>query len=44
MKSRLSTLLLPMLGFGALLALWALSSATWSKNLPSPGKTWEVSR
>jgi nitrate/nitrite transport system permease protein len=33
-----------MLGFGALLALWALSSATWSKNLPSPGKTWEVSR
>ena len=44
MKSRLSTLLLPMLGFGALLALWAVSSATWSKNLPSPGKTWEVSR
>jgi nitrate/nitrite transport system permease protein len=44
MKSRLSTLLLPMLGFEALLALWALSSATWSKNLPSPGKTWEVSR
>jgi nitrate/nitrite transport system permease protein len=44
MKSRLSTLLLPMLGFGALLALWALSSATWSKNLPSPSKTWEVSR
>src|SRR4029450_557301 len=44
MKSRLSTLLLPLLGFGALLALWALSSVTWSKNLPSPTKTWEASR
>ena len=33
-----------MLGFGALLALWAFSSATWSQNLPSPAKTWEVSK
>jgi nitrate/nitrite transport system permease protein len=44
MKSRLSTYLLPLLGFAALLALWALSSVTWSKNLPSPAKTWEASR
>ena len=44
MKSRLASYLLPMLGFGALLALWAFSSATWSKNLPSPAKTWEVSK
>ncbi len=34
----------PCSGFGALLALWAFSSATWSKNLPSPAKTWEVSK
>jgi nitrate/nitrite transport system permease protein len=36
--------LLPLVGLGALLVLWSFSSATWSKNLPSPGKTWEVSR
>jgi nitrate/nitrite transport system permease protein len=44
MKSRLSGFLLPLLGFGALLALWAFSSATWSKNLPSPAQTWEASK
>ena len=44
MKSRLASYLLPMLGFGALLALWAFSSATWSKNLPSPAQTWEASK
>jgi nitrate/nitrite transport system permease protein len=43
-SARLSNLLLPLLGFGALLALWAFSSATWSRNLPSPAKTWEVSK
>jgi len=35
---------LPLLGIAAIIVLWALSSATWSKNLPSPGKTWQVSR
>jgi nitrate/nitrite transport system permease protein len=39
-----SALLLPGIGAILLLALWALSSATWSKNLPSPGKTWSVSK
>jgi nitrate/nitrite transport system permease protein len=39
-----STYLLPLVGVVALLAFWAASSATWSKNLPSPGKTWEVAK
>jgi nitrate/nitrite transport system permease protein len=44
LPSRLSNLLLPAIGFGGLLALWAFSAATWSENLPSPSKTWEASR
>ena len=45
-KSRfdVSTLLLPAAGALLLLAMWAISSASWSQNLPSPAKTWEVSR
>jgi nitrate/nitrite transport system permease protein len=43
-SSRLSTLLLPLVGVFLLLGLWSFSSATWSQNLPSPSKTWEVSR
>ena len=39
-----STFVLPLLGALLLLAFWAISSATWSKNLPSPAKTWQVSR
>jgi len=39
-----STFILPLLGALLLLAFWAISSATWSKNLPSPAKTWQVSR
>src|SRR3954465_5772352 len=37
-------LLLPLVGVVLILGLWAASSATWSKNLPSPSKTWEVSK
>ena len=40
----LSTYLLPAAGALLLLGLWALSSAALTQNLPSPAKTWEVSR
>ena len=43
-RTDLSSFLLPALGMLLIVALWAISSATWSKNLPSPGKTWAVSR
>jgi nitrate/nitrite transport system permease protein len=36
--------LLPMVGIGAVIALWAISSATWADSLPSPAKTWEASK
>jgi nitrate/nitrite transport system permease protein len=44
LRKQLPALLLPFVGIAGLLALWAVSSVTWSKNLPSPLKTWEVSR
>ena len=44
LRKLLPALLLPLVGLLALLLLWSFSSATWSKSLPSPAKTWEVSR
>jgi len=46
MKSRwkLDWLILPLLGIAFVVALWAISSATWAKELPSPSKTWEKSK
>src|SRR6266850_7198667 len=41
---KLDWLILPLLGIAVILALWALSSATWAKELPSPAKTWEKSK
>ncbi|SDR66074.1 nitrate ABC transporter permease [Opitutus sp. GAS368] len=41
---KLDWLILPFVGFGIVLALWAISSNTWAPNLPSPAKTWEASR
>src|ERR1041384_8694244 len=35
---------LPVLGAGCLIALWALASASFAESLPSPLKTWEISR
>jgi nitrate/nitrite transport system permease protein len=44
LRKHLPGLLLPFVGIAGLLLLWAASSVTWSKNLPSPIKTWEASR
>jgi nitrate/nitrite transport system permease protein len=43
-KFKLDWLILPFIGFGIVLAAWSISSATWASNLPSPTKTWEVSK
>ncbi len=43
-KLGLSSVLLPLVGIVFVIGLWGLSSATWSKNLPSPAKTWEQSK
>jgi nitrate/nitrite transport system permease protein len=41
---KLDWLILPMVGIAIVVALWAVSSATWAKELPSPAKTWEKSK
>src|SRR5258708_6708535 len=43
-KFKLDWLVLPLVGFAIVLALWAISSVTWATNLPSPLKTWEASK
>jgi nitrate/nitrite transport system permease protein len=37
-------LILPLIGIACILLLWKVTSSTWSKDLPSPGKTWEESK
>jgi nitrate/nitrite transport system permease protein len=37
-------ILLPLLGIGIVLAIWAFFSVTWAKELPSPLRTWESSK
>jgi nitrate/nitrite transport system permease protein len=44
LASRVGLALLPIAGIAGLLLIWAISSQTWSKDLPSPAKTWEVSK
>jgi nitrate/nitrite transport system permease protein len=41
---RWDALLLPLVGIVAVILLWAILSATLAKNLPSPLKTWEISK
>jgi nitrate/nitrite transport system permease protein len=40
----LDSVVLPLVGIVLCIALWALASATVVPSLPSPGKTWEMSR
>jgi nitrate/nitrite transport system permease protein len=37
-------LVFPLLGLAAFVVLWAISSSTWAPSLPSPFKTWEMSK
>ena len=37
-------LVLPAVGVGLFVAAWWISSATWAGSLPSPPKTWEMSK
>jgi nitrate/nitrite transport system permease protein len=43
-KLQLDWLILPLLGIAVVIGLWAVSSATWAKELPSPLKTWTSSK
>ena len=43
-KFRCDWLVLPFIGVACVVLLWSLSSATWSKELPSPAKTWVSSK
>jgi nitrate/nitrite transport system permease protein len=44
LEKRIGLLALPLLGGGMVVLAWALASATFADNLPSPFKTWEASR
>src|SRR2546428_3917300 len=43
-KFKLDWLILPLFGAACVILLWTLSSATWSKEPPSPLKTWDKSK
>jgi nitrate/nitrite transport system permease protein len=43
-KFKFDWLVLPLLGVVVITAIWAVCSATWAKELPSPWKTWESSK
>lgn len=42
--SKYGKYVLPIVGFAALLGLWAVTSMAFSENLPSPVKTWDASK
>ena len=39
-RFKLDWLILPLLGLAVMIGIWALCSATWAKELPSPARTW----
>ena len=40
----LRAVILPLMGFFAVAVLWQISSKTWAPSLPTPLKTWELSK
>ncbi len=42
--SRIGAVLWPLVGTGAVLIAWSIASATFAESLPSPARTWEVSK
>jgi len=44
MERWVAAIALPLFGAAAVVGLWFVASATFAENLPSPAKTWEVSR
>ena len=44
LKERAWFVVLPFFGFAVILGLWAIVAATFAHNLPSPAKTWEISK
>ena len=44
LRAKLDWILLPMIGFGAAIAIWQILSVTVCKELPSPWRTWLESR
>ena len=43
-RININSLLLPLLGFALVLGLWQASSKTWAPSLPTPARTWELSK
>jgi nitrate/nitrite transport system permease protein len=43
-RFKLDWLILPIIGLTIMTGIWALCSATWAKELPSPAKTWDASK
>ena len=43
-KFKFDWLILPLIGIVCMMLLWQFTSANLSKDLPSPGKTWETSK
>jgi len=44
LDQKLGAVFVPLIGIGGVLLGWRGSRRTWSKSLPSPSRTWEVSR
>jgi nitrate/nitrite transport system permease protein len=44
LRSVVDGLILPLVGIGAVIVLWALTSAFWAEALPNPLETWEASK